>query len=203
MAAALAILVSTAFPAIAQLAESSPAMFSDLAREGWRAERTRNMFVRSLTARAGSLDDGDAVRAGLRTALQYEKLRIATRELLPRALHGADVDTTAREIGYLAEASLEVALAEARHYAEARFGPPKNVDGGPSTFVVIGMGKLGGRELNAGSDVDLIYFYDTDEGGTAPSDGTEHLAPRLLVACRTALDGESRRADGRRRRVAR
>jgi len=30
--------------------------------------------------------------------------------------------------------------------------------------VVLGMGKLGGRELNAGSDVDLMVFYGTDDG---------------------------------------
>jgi len=35
---------------------------------------------------------------------------------------------------------------------------------------VIGMGKLGGRELNFSSDIDIIYFYETDRGETAGVD---------------------------------
>jgi glutamate-ammonia-ligase adenylyltransferase len=174
-AAALATVVATAFPAFAPMADARPAAFVDLAAEGWRAERTRAALEATLRAQAGNLDDGDAVRAALRRVLHYEKLRIATRELLPRSLHGADVDATSREIAELAEASIEVALAEAQHYARARWGPPLTDEGAPSTFVVLGMGKLGGRELNAGSDVDLIYFYDTDEGSAVPPDGSEAL----------------------------
>lgn len=174
-AAALATVIATAFPAFASMAEARPAAFAELCAEGWRAERTRGGLEATLRAQAGSLDDGEGVRAGLRRALQFEKLRIATRELLPRSLHGADVDTTSREIAHLAEAAIEVALAEATSYAKARWGPPLTDEGTPSTFVVLGMGKLGGHELNAGSDVDLIYFYDTDDGSTVPPEGGEAL----------------------------
>jgi glutamate-ammonia-ligase adenylyltransferase len=174
-AAALATAVSAAFPAYGQLADARPELFAALANEGWRTERTRAGYDAGFRARAGNLDDGDAVRAALRLELQFEKLRIATRELLPRSLQGADVDVTAREISDLAEASIELALAEAMHYARARFGPPMTDEGSPSTFVVLGMGKLGGHELNAGSDVDLIYFYDSDEGSATPPDGGEPL----------------------------
>ena len=174
-AAALATAVATAFPAFASMVDARPSAFVELAREGWRAPRTRSGFEATMRARAGKLDDGDAVCAALRLTLQSEKLRIATRELLPRSLHGADVDTTAQEIADLAEASIEVALAEAMAYARARWGPPLTEEGAPSTFVVLGMGKLGGRELNAGSDIDLIYFYDTDEGSAVPPDGGEPL----------------------------
>src|SRR6185503_10336661 len=122
-AAALATAVATAFPAFAAMADARPSAFVELCAEGWRAERTRPSLEATLRARAGNLDHGDAVRAALRLTLQYEKLRIATRELLPSALHGADVDTTAREISNLAEASIEVALAEAMHHARVRWGP--------------------------------------------------------------------------------
>jgi glutamate-ammonia-ligase adenylyltransferase len=175
-AAALATVVATAFPAYASMADARPAAFVELCAEGWRAERTRTGLETAIRAQAGGLEDEDGVRAALRRALQYEKLRIATRELLPRSLHGADVDTTSREIAALAEASIEVALAEATHYAKLRWGPPLTDQGAPSTFVVLGMGKLGGHELNAGSDVDLIYFYDTDEGSATPPGGGEALS---------------------------
>ena len=174
-AAALATVVATAFPAFASMADARPAAFVELCGEGWRAERARPAMEATLRAQAGNLDDGERVRAALRSGLQYEKLRIATRELLPRPLHGADVDVTSREIADLAEAAIELALAEAMHYARARWGAPRTERGAPSTFVVLGMGKLGGRELNAGSDVDLIYFYDTDDGSAVPPDGSEAL----------------------------
>jgi glutamate-ammonia-ligase adenylyltransferase len=170
-AAALATVVVAAFPAFAQLADARPSMFIDLCREGWRSPRTRGRLLASLTAKVGDLADGDAARAALRLAVQYEKLRIATRELLPRALEGADVDTTAAEIAILAEASIEVALAEALHHASTRWETPTTASGAPSKFVVLGMGKLGGLELNAGSDIDVLYFYDTDEGSAAPKGG--------------------------------
>ena len=34
-------------------------------------------------------------------------------------------------------------------------------------MTVIGMGKLGGRELNFSSDIDIIYFYESDKGETS------------------------------------
>ncbi|MEK7713680.1 MAG: bifunctional [glutamate--ammonia ligase]-adenylyl-L-tyrosine phosphorylase/[glutamate--ammonia-ligase] adenylyltransferase, partial [Deltaproteobacteria bacterium] len=44
-----------------------------------------------------------------------------------------------------------------------------------STFVVLGMGKLGGNELNFSSDIDLIYLYQSDEGETRGGDRTYTL----------------------------
>src|SRR5258708_6428894 len=159
--AALATVVVAAFPAFAPLADARPSLFVDLWTEGWRAARTRSGLYTSLVAKTGDLTDVEAVRSRLRIAVQYEKLRIATRELMPPSLDGADVDVTAAEIADLAEASIEVALAEAKQYATSRWGPPVTTAGTPSTFVVLGMGQLGGRELNAGSDVDLLYLYDS------------------------------------------
>jgi glutamate-ammonia-ligase adenylyltransferase len=89
-------------------------------------------------------------------------MRIAARELL--AHPGQDVDVTARELSDLADVCCETALAEALAWAQGHLGSPLTASGDRCPFVVIGMGKLGGRELNAGSDVDLMLFYETDEG---------------------------------------
>jgi glutamate-ammonia-ligase adenylyltransferase len=187
--AALATAVVAAFPAFAQVAAAWPSFFVDLCREGWRAPRTRAGLLSLLFGRVSDLGDGDAVRATLRRSVQYEKLRIAVRELLPPSLDGNDVDVTSAEITWLAEAAIEVALAEAQLYATARFGPPVTASGVPSKFVVLGMGKLGGRELNAGSDIDLLYLYDTDEGSTASAGEPltlhqywSHVARRLTAS---------------------
>ena len=52
-----------------------------------------------------------------------------------------------------------------------RFGAPAAASGERARFVVLGMGKLGGDELNAGSDVNLVYLYDTDDGGATSAEG--------------------------------
>ena len=42
------------------------------------------------------------------------------------------------------------------------------MDGRPARFVVLGLGKLGGLELNYSSDIDLIFLYDGDGRSTGP-----------------------------------
>ena len=66
----------------------------------------------------------------------------------------------------LAEVTLELALAHASTEHDARYGAPLNASGQRIEFWVVGMGKLGARELNVSSDIDLIYVYD-ESGHTA------------------------------------
>lgn len=161
---AVAVLLSAAYPALAPTLEASPEIARALVDDGTLAARDRGGLAMRIGARIGDLDDVDRVRRELRRAARDERIRIALRELLPPALGGADVDVTARELSALADVTMEVALAEATLATTARFGPPLTSSGAPSRFVILGMGKLGGEELNAGSDIDLIYFYDTDDG---------------------------------------
>lgn len=150
-----------AYPALGPFMDAHPEDVAALAR-GTRQARDLRAYRRLAAAAAGNLTDGDAARRGLRRFAARERLRIAARERL--AHPGQDVDVTARELSDLADVCCEVALAEASSWAEGRFGAPAAADGGACPLVVIGMGKLGGRELNAGSDVDLMLFYETDDG---------------------------------------
>ena len=59
----------------------------------------------------------------------------------------------------------------------ARHGEPRTADGRRCRFVVFGMGKLGGEELNFSSDIDLLYLYETDAGAAGAL-----LAARVLRA---------------------
>lgn len=170
---ALATLLGSAYPALGPVLEGSPDIAARLGDEGYRSARDYGDFLTRTLARVGDLASGDRVRQELRRAARDERIRIALRELLPPSLGGADVDVTARELSDLADATIEVALAEATYAVSQRFGEPRTAAGGRGRFVVLGMGKLGGAELNAGSDVDLIYFYDTDDGGAASPKGDE------------------------------
>jgi glutamate-ammonia-ligase adenylyltransferase len=108
---------------------------------------------------AALLGDGGELGAGLRAYRNREYLRLGARELG----WGAQ-EEVARELAHLADVTLDAAVA--RLYAElvARHGEPRTESGGPCRFVVFGMGKLGGEELNFSSDIDLIYLYETDRG---------------------------------------
>ncbi len=164
---ALSVLLGTAFPPLSPALDWQHAAVERIASEGWRVERQRPDMLARVLARVGDLSDSARVQVNLRRVVHEEKLRIALRELLPRTQGGASVDVTARELGDLADAAFEVALAEADRAIAARFGEPLRSDGQRSEIVVLGMGKLGGQELNAGSDVDVIFINDTDDGGSS------------------------------------
>src|SRR5215472_4518115 len=224
-AADLAALVSSAYPALSAAALAHPEDLIAVTRGGIRSARDGRAYRRlaaqlvgpagpatplvgragpptPLVGRAGpptplvvDATDADRVRRGLRILARREKLRIATRELLPHA--GSDVDVTSRELADLADTCIAVALDEALAWAEIRFGVPTMQSGERCPLVVIGMGKLGGRELNPGSDVDLILFYETDEGcvrqGGAPVEQTLHehftrVAQRFIATLEEPTD---------------
>jgi glutamate-ammonia-ligase adenylyltransferase len=104
---------------------------------------------------------GRPLASALRVARQLVLERLAVLDIeCQAALHDVTATMTA-----LAEASLELALAQALAEADARHGPPLDALGQRIDFWIVGMGKLGARELNVSSDIDLIYVYE-DEGQT-------------------------------------
>jgi len=114
--------------------------------------------LKPLITGAKSLDD---FCAALRRHKQREYVRIGARDLAP----SVTMEETVRELTALAEASLEAAYRYARSEVETDFGelllPGRSV---PNGFVVLGMGKLGGSELNFSSDIDVIFLFEDDEG---------------------------------------
>jgi glutamate-ammonia-ligase adenylyltransferase len=177
----LAALLSAAYPALRAQILTRPEDVVAIAKGKLRIARDLRTYKRLAAsfvadAAGGGAGDGDVVRRGLRLFAQRERLRIAARELFATA--GGEVDVTARELSDLAQVCLDVAVTEAQRWAEERFGQPVTQAGERCAFTVLGMGKLGGRELNAGSDVDLVPFYETDEGEVKGSEQSlnEHFA---------------------------
>ncbi len=158
----LATALLTAYPGFRGQVATRPDDIISISRGKLRIPRDLRAYRRLASAMVPNLSDPEAVRHGLRLFAQRERLRIAARELMREG--GNDVDVTARELSDLAQACIEVALAEAQRWAEERFGTPQTASGDRCAFTVLGMGKLGGRELNCGSDVDLLPFYETDDG---------------------------------------
>src|SRR6266699_3052049 len=116
---------------------------------------------RAALAAAGA--SGPLSRADLQAALRRhrrrELVRIGGRDLLGLA----SVEDTVRELSALAEGVIDAAVASVRARLAAEWGEALVPgDGRPAAFVVLGMGKLGGEELNYSSDVDLVYVYERD-----------------------------------------
>ena len=114
--------------------------------------------------------DGAHLGATLRRARRRIMLHTLARDLTGRA----DLAEVCGNVTRLAE--LAVGAADALHHAAlaAVHGQPRNAAGAVQRLVVIGMGKLGGGELNVSSDIDLVFVYP-DEGGT---DGPRPLSNR-------------------------
>ncbi len=100
-----------------------------------------------------------------------EILRLGAREILGEA-PGLVV---AAELAHLADAVLETALQIALRDLQQRHGSP--VD---PALAVIGLGKLGGEELNFSSDIDLMFVYDSDGPFESPAEGI-HTRHALCV----------------------
>ncbi len=172
----LAAALMTAYPGLRAQIAYRPEDLVAIGKGQLRVAKDLRAYRRLAAGFVHELGDPEHVRRGLRHFAQRERLRIAARELLSRET--GDVDVTARELSDLAQVCIEVALAEAQRWAEERFGVPLTSSGERCAITVLGMGKLGGRELNCGSDVDLLPFYETDEGAVVkdgvPTEQTLH-----------------------------
>jgi glutamate-ammonia-ligase adenylyltransferase len=118
---------------------------------------------------AGAADFADFKRR-LRLVRRREVLRMGAREL-----GWGTTAEVARELSAFADACLEASYRFCDAELRRELGPPVAEEEGapPPTFVVMGMGKLGGEELNFSSDVDVCYFYSTDAGRAVDARGRE------------------------------
>ncbi|MDP2007618.1 MAG: bifunctional [glutamate--ammonia ligase]-adenylyl-L-tyrosine phosphorylase/[glutamate--ammonia-ligase] adenylyltransferase [Rubrivivax sp.] len=144
-------------------------------------QRIRRRHANELALLPPGAPDGAAI-----TAL-VQRLQAAGREL-PGALRvarnlvierlavldveeRAPLDVITGTMTALAEATLELALAQAQAEADERHGPPLDAQGQRHDLWIVGMGKLGARELNVSSDIDLIYVYDEGPDGQGHTAG--------------------------------
>jgi [glutamine synthetase] adenylyltransferase / [glutamine synthetase]-adenylyl-L-tyrosine phosphorylase len=128
-----------------------------------RNERELRREVNSWLKRMLAAQEYAGAFARLREFKQRELMRIAARDL-------ARLGGTERiilEISNVADVCLEAVYQLCWAQLTGRLGRPYHLDAEdrwqPTTFCVLGLGKLGGQELNYSSDVDLMFVY-TEEG---------------------------------------
>ncbi|MBM4212796.1 MAG: bifunctional [glutamate--ammonia ligase]-adenylyl-L-tyrosine phosphorylase/[glutamate--ammonia-ligase] adenylyltransferase [Gammaproteobacteria bacterium] len=94
-------------------------------------------------------------QAWLRRWRRREMVRIAWRDLNGRA----GIEETLEDLSAFADDAVNAAMRVAWQLTAQRYGMPQYADGAPMPMVVVGMGKLGGRELNFSSDIDLVFLF--------------------------------------------
>jgi glutamate-ammonia-ligase adenylyltransferase len=94
----------------------------------------------------------------LRQMKQHGYARIATRDLCGLAPLGEVVEG----MTLIAELAVATATRVLSQGLVERYGTPRGPGGAAQELIVVGMGKLGGRELNVSSDIDLIFVYPED-----------------------------------------
>ena len=108
------------------------------------------------------------VDSGLRRFRNREMLRLIWRDLEGLA----PVEEILADLSVLAETCLQVAVDHHTSVFQDRFGTPRDLTGMEQKLVVIGLGKLGGYELNLSSDIDIVFCYPQ----TGVCDGQRGLA---------------------------
>ncbi|EOV1955765.1 bifunctional [glutamate--ammonia ligase]-adenylyl-L-tyrosine phosphorylase/[glutamate--ammonia-ligase] adenylyltransferase [Vibrio parahaemolyticus] len=129
------------------LAQQLPTMLSELSRH--QAYRTR------LAALLAECPDEMSGHRVLRQFRNREMVYIAWKDFL----HAWTLEESLRHLSQLAEAMIFETYQWQYKICCAEWGTPTNAEGEAQPMLIIGMGKLGGGELNFSSDIDLIFTY--------------------------------------------
>jgi [glutamine synthetase] adenylyltransferase / [glutamine synthetase]-adenylyl-L-tyrosine phosphorylase len=170
-----------------------------------RAASARQAIVEELGRRGAAPFERAAMRAelgpgedlGARLRRLRERVMVT---LAHRDLNGlASLDEVFATMTALADESIAAAAEEAHRRAAAIHGEPANGE----RLIVAALGKLGGRELNVSSDVDLVFLFAGEGTTTGPRPVTHHefftTAGRTLIALLSEItdEGQAFRVDMR------
>ncbi len=145
------------------------------------ARRPGNELAAELAARLDGVADLDTRTDAILRFRRRELLRIGVRDLM----NDADIETTLRELTDVAEVCLSEILETV-----CRRVTGKSAEEVP--FTIIGLGKLGGRELHYNSDLDVMFVWEPSGGvGSEEHELFSRLAEAVLSAA-----AESARAEG-------
>jgi len=174
---------------------------------GWLMEpdvmnqpKDRDMMYQELSQMVNLFSLLDKKLDAMRRYKRRETLRIGTRDLLG----DADLETTTLELSNLADVSLQIAYELAEAELTPKLGQPQIVMSNgnnqtslkegvlKSAFAVVGMGKLGGCELNFSSDIDVMFVYSSEGKTSEGVDNREYFTKmsEFIVNALSKVTGE-------------
>ena len=172
-----------ASPFLSEILIRNPEYFHWLISQFERSAPDRRDLEDEIETQLSTIDDPAEALDTLKRWKRRETLRIAARDLLRRET----VETATAQISDLAGVVVDTALS----IVMGQLLVAEERDTAPGAFAVIGMGKLGGRELNYSSDIDLLYVYDSGEEDGSTSRDFFHRLGRKLTAALGEYTGES------------
>jgi [glutamine synthetase] adenylyltransferase / [glutamine synthetase]-adenylyl-L-tyrosine phosphorylase len=138
--------------------------------------KTRDVLYRDFYKLAGTDELTDKIPSLLRKFKKREYIRLGLRDLMGLVSLRENVEG----LSDLADVCLQVAYEYSIKNLKEKYGTPMfdDADGNAreSEFAILSMGKLGGRELNYSSDIDLIYIYTSSMGETLAGNGQRTLS---------------------------
>jgi glutamate-ammonia-ligase adenylyltransferase len=141
---------------VAECCIRDPGLLHDLIQSGDLQRRySPEDFAQTLPQKLNGVDQEDALNRRLRQYRRREMVRIAWRDLDGRA----DLAQTVADLSALADECLQQTLDLLYQWQCEKFGVPTSENDSKQNLVILGLGKLGARELNFSSDVDLIFVY--------------------------------------------
>lgn len=190
---------------VTQLLKARPEIADWLAAHDQQpiSAETMYQFLEQQAAPQHGVLDENALRVTLRQLRQRVMAHLALRDLADGAALAEIVETMTT----LADVTTLFALEALHADLAIRYGQPLGCDGQPLHLAIIGMGKLGGRELNVSSDVDYIFVYPDDGETAGREDGGGRIdnydfftrLGKKLIACLNDVtaDGQVFRVDMR------
>ena len=140
-------------------------------------DRTEGELSAELSEALAEAQGEETMIASLNAIKNRELLRIGARDVLGLA----DMRTTLGQLTLLAEAILRKVWDLSGRRLSLKWGPPLNQRGDPARGVVLGLGKLGGEEMDFGSDLDLVFVYSEDGQTAGGSSGRTRDNLRFFI----------------------
>lgn len=194
--------------AVAQVVACSEFAGTQLLREfRWFIENVASFSTlfddAELLRFADSMATSDADVSSVKSELRRYRNRHLLRVLWREVHQYADLNETLQQLSLLADQLLDAATRYAAKELESRYGQIRDAAGDVVPLIILGMGKLGGRELNFSSDIDVIFCYpeNGESDGRRSVSAQEYFArlSRLVIALidEVTVDGFVFRIDTR------
>ncbi|HUY83011.1 MAG TPA: bifunctional [glutamate--ammonia ligase]-adenylyl-L-tyrosine phosphorylase/[glutamate--ammonia-ligase] adenylyltransferase, partial [Steroidobacteraceae bacterium] len=145
------VIACSEFVGAALLRDPDALAWLDLHEDPPAAAAAGAAFERSAADAADAAEARRILRIWRRRAM----LRIAWRDIVGRA----GLVETLTALSDFADGAIRAAVAATARLLEPAFGSPRDAAGAAVPLIVVAMGKLGGRELNFSSDIDLVLLY--------------------------------------------
>lgn len=145
----------TCSPFVVRLFTKDAGLLNDLLANLHQAYQLSDMH--NFLAQQNIIDE-----ISLKSAVRRLRSQVLAR-IIVRDLNGlADLYEVMHTTSTLAECVINTSIAYLNTWLVQAFGQPVDASGCPQSLIVIGMGKLGGGELNVSSDIDLIFAYESE-----------------------------------------